>query len=102
MEHHCQNYGLSGNTVIDIHKVDGSTDEGSVLTTKLTLTNAVTDGTVFGKNYLLNTQSTASGITLPVFSTRNFDAFDAIKIDIDSNADSARNLSINVWFRARV
>ena len=99
---HCKSYGTSGNTVIDIHKIDGSTDEGSVLTTKLTLANTVTDGTVFGKNYLLSTESTASGITLPVFSTRNFDAYDAIRVDIDSNAVSARNLSINVWFRARV
>lgn len=98
---HCKDYGSSGNTIIDMHKIDGATDEGTILSTKLQMTNAVTDTTVFGKNYLLSTESTASGITLPAFTTRNFDAFDGLRVDIDSSATAAENLTINVWFRAR-
>lgn len=98
---HCKQYGTSGNTVIDIHKIDGATDEGTILSTKLQMTNAVSNNTVFGKNYLLSTQSTASGITLPAFTTRNFDAFDGLRVDIDSSATGSEDLTINVWFRAR-
>ena len=97
----CRVYGTSGNTVLDIHKVSGSTDSGTVLSTKITLSNAVTDGQGFGSNFITSTSATATGVTLPVFSSRNFDAFQGLRLDIDSNAAGARDLTLNVWFRAR-
>ena len=97
---HMRLYGTTGNTVVDIHKIVGSTDSGTVLSTKITLPNSMSNGQVFGVNYVEST-SQAGGATLPVFSSRNFNTFDALRVDIDSNAVAANDLSLFVWYRPR-
>ena len=97
---HMRLYGSTGNTVVDIHKIVGSSDSGTVLSTKITLPSSMANGQVFGVNYVDST-SQAGGSTLPVFSSRDFNAFDALRVDIDSNATGANDLSLFVWYRPR-
>lgn len=97
----CRDYGTSGNTVLDLHKITNATDNGTVLTTKITLTNAVSNGFVWGTNYITNASNSTTGVTLPVFSNTDFNAFQGLRLDIDSNATNAEDLTVNIWFRAR-
>ena len=91
--------GSSGSTVVDIHRVTSAGDQGTILSTKLTIPSTVT-AVPWGKNFVYVTEQ-ASGTTLPVASTTDFNAFDFLRIDIDSVAVAARDLIINLWYRPR-
>jgi hypothetical protein len=96
--------GSSGTTTVDLHSITGSTDNGSILDTKLSITSAATDGIAFYTNYLDASSSGGTGITLPTFAAatnRNLSQGDALRIDLDDNATSAYDLSINIHYRPR-
>jgi len=94
--------GLSGTTTVDIHSITGSTDNGTILSTKLSITSAAANGISFYTNYLDVSSSGGTGITLPTFASaanRLLNQGDALRIDVDGNALSARDLTINIHYR---
>lgn len=93
--------GSSGSTVIDLHYERAGVDQGSVFSTKITIPNTVSDNGYFWKNIIDANSDASGGITLPVFSTTDFNQGDILRADIDSNAIGARNLIINIFMRPR-
>lgn len=93
--------GTSGTTTIDIHSITGSTDNGSILTVKPSITSAADNGIVFFTNLVTGGNSAGTGITLPTFATTQFDSGDGIRVDLDSNASDAFDLSLTIHYRPR-
>lgn len=95
-----RNSGASGSTVLDLHLVNNDTDQGSQWSTKLTLPSNGGIVTAF-VDYVTATSQSTAGVTLPAFTTRDFSAFDVLRIDVDSNAVGANDLIINIEYRPR-
>ena len=91
--------GSLSSTIIDIHRVTSAGDQGSIFSTPLTIPSSVS-AVPFGKNFQDNTEQ-ASGTTLPVASVTDFNAFDMLRVDIQSNAVGALDLTLNIWYRPR-
>lgn len=96
-----RNSGVSGSTVLDLHLVQNDVDQGSEWSTKLTLPS--NGGLVtFAIDYASATSQATAGVTLPTFATdRDYDAFDFLRLDLDSNAVGANDLIINLEYRPR-
>ena len=93
--------GVANTTVVDLHLIRAGIDLGSIWSTKLQIANFATDGVTFGKNYPAASESSPTGITLPVFTTYNLNAFDQLRVDLDANAELACQLSLNIHYRPR-
>ena len=93
--------GTSGTTQVDIHSITGSTDNGAILSTPLSLTSAASNGIVFFTELLTPSSSGGTGITLPVFSATDFNAGDGFRVDLVSNADDALDLTLTIHYRPR-
>jgi hypothetical protein len=93
--------GTAGNTVLDLHWNNGSSDQGTALSTKLTIANTAADGVVFYRNLIDASSSAPTGVTLPVFSKTQFDQGDFIRVDVDSNATAAHDIVLNIHYRPR-
>lgn len=97
--------GSSGTTTLDIHKIDGGgTDQGSIFTTKASIASTSSNNAYAAENFLTATTQTSTGLTLPAFlddAARQFNQFDALRIDIDSVMAEAENAFINIHFRPR-
>lgn len=98
------NAGLSGNTVIDIHRLSsgGSVDNGTIFSTKPEISTAAADGT-YAFIDVINSVDLAlpAGHTKAIFSVTEFDAGDALRLDIDSAMTGALNLNFQLLFRPR-
>ena len=93
--------GGSGSTVIDCHLIRGGVDLGTIFSTKITIDNSAADGINFWKNLISATESSETGITNPIFSTVNLSRGDSLRLDLDSHAPGARDVSINLHYRPR-
>ena len=94
--------GTAGNTEIDIHKITTSgSNSGSILSTTARINHADTDGFGNYTNVLDNTSNVATNSRLPVFNITQFNAGEALSIDIVSNATNAEDLVVCIWYRAR-
>ena len=94
--------GTSGNTEIDIHKINTSgADAGSILSTTALINHADTDGFGNYTNLLDSTSNVATNSRLPVFSSTEFSAGESLRVDLVSNATAAKDLVVCIWYRAR-
>lgn len=94
--------GSSGTTEIDIHKISTiGLDTGSILSTTAQITHASSDGAPNYKNLLVPSALASAGTTLPVFSSTEFSVGEQLRIDVVSNATGAKDLHVNIWYRAR-
>lgn len=91
--------GDSGSSVIDIHWLNSSGDQGTILSTKITIDNTATDARPFYKNLLDASSSAPSGVTLPVFQKTQFIAGDTLRVDLDSSSSNVRDLVLNIHYR---
>lgn len=95
--------GSAGTTTIDLHRLTGgSTDAGSILTTKPSV-----DSTAASESYQFvdiannTTLSSPTGHTLADFNLLEFNAGDAIRLDLDSAMTGGENLNFQLMFRPR-
>lgn len=94
--------GSGGTTTFDIHLIDGGgTDQGSIFSTKPSITSVSSTNSYAAENYETATSQTSTGITLPVIPTKTYDQFDAFRIDIDSTMVDAENAFLAIHFRPR-
>lgn len=95
--------GASGTTTVDVHKIDtDGTDLGTIFSTKLSITSATSDGSVFYTNYLDATANAPTGVTNPINTNDAaliLSQGQGLRVDIDGNASSARDLSVNINYR---
>lgn len=100
---HLRLTGISGTTTIDIHKIDtDGTDLGTIFTTKISITSAATDGVIFYTNFLDASSNAPTGVTNGVevnAAALIFSQGQGLRVDIDGNASSARDLTINAHYR---
>lgn len=94
--------GVNGLTEIDLHKVlaDG-TDEGSIFTTKPTISPSAADGSFQVLNLANGGSEEPTGHTLGEFSLSSFDKFDGIRLDLDSAMGASEDLQVIMFFRPR-
>jgi len=95
--------GSSGTTTVDVHKIDtDGTDLGTIFSTKLSITSAAADGVIFYTNFLDASENNPTGVTNPI--NTNAAALvltqgQGLRVDIDGNATSSRDLSVNINYR---
>lgn len=92
--------GTSGTTELDIETYTGGVSNGSILSTTLTILSS-SPVAQFYVDLLTPLSSATTGVTLPVFSSTEFNAGDAIAPKLISNATNANNLIVNVHYRPR-
>lgn len=98
--------GTSGNTTIDLHKINTSgTDAGSIFTNKIIVNADETNQKGFFVNFIANTNNDVdeSASQLPTMSdaNRNIDAGESLRVDIDGVAEDARDLGLFIHYRPR-
>lgn len=96
--------GTSGTTTFDLQWLSESgVVEGSLLSTKTSMTTGVGNNAYYIKNLLTDTVLTqpASGFTEPVFSKTEFDAGDAIFLNIDDAMENSADAAVLLHFRPR-
>jgi hypothetical protein len=93
--------GSSGNTVVDIHLIRAGADLGTILSTKLTIPFSTSGIVHFYKNLIDASSYVPSGLTLPVFSVTDFNAGDVLRMDLDTTAIGAFDLTYNLHYRPR-
>lgn len=99
-------WGNSGNTQLDLHKINSSgTDQGSLLSSNWIIAHNETDERGFYKNFVDSTENAHSqaASNMPNISSANLelDAGESLRLDIVSNASDARDLSVYVYYRPR-
>lgn len=94
--------GSTGTTTLDVHLIDGGgTDQGSIFSTKPSITTAAGNNAYAAENYLDALSQVTAGITLPVIPVKDFDRFDAFRFDVDSAMSVAENCFFSIHFRPR-
>lgn len=94
--------GSSGTTEIDLSWLDGSESvQGSIFSTLPAIDSTAGNNAYGAINIIDATNSTGTGITLPVLSKTEFNQFDAIRFDITQAMSGAENCGINIHFRPR-
>ena len=101
--------GSSGATVIDLHKINTSgVDQGSIFQGFHTysIPSGATSGKGFFRNYIDGTSVFPSGTFGGtrgdmLDADRLFSAGEVLRVDVVSNADGARDLSVTVFYRPR-
>ena len=95
--------GTSGSSIFDIHRLTGGdTDAGSIFSTRPEF-----DTTAANNTYTVYDQANTTTITLPtghtlaVLSAINFDAGDALRLDIDAAMPGASNAGVYIFIRPR-
>lgn len=95
--------GTSGSSIFDIHRLTGGdTDAGSIFSTRPEF-----DSTAANNTYTVYDQANAATVNLPtghtlaVLSTINFNAGDALRLDIDAAMPGASNAGVYIFIRPR-
>lgn len=94
------NTGTAGTTEMDIETYTNGVSNGSILSTTLSILSS-SPVAQFYVDLLTPANSSTTGVTLPVFSTTELNAGDAIAPKLISNATGANNLIVNVHYRPR-
>jgi len=92
--------GDSGTTEVDIKYYRAGADQGSILSTTLQIT-AGSGETYFSVDLLTPSSETGAGVTVPVFSTTGFNAFDHLAVKLTTAAVSVEQLTLNIHYRPR-
>ena len=95
--------GNSGTTTVDVHWISGGdTDEGTIFTTKPSVTTTASDDTITTRDVLNSaTLSNPTGHTLAVLNKTDFDAGDTLRLDLDDAMTGANNFQFTIFFRPR-
>ena len=93
--------GSSGTSTLDIHLERAGSDLGTILSTKLSISSAAPNSAYFWKNLIDAGSGASAGVTLPVFSTTDFNQGDILRADLDGNAVNANDLVLQIWIRPR-
>ena len=93
--------GDTGTTLIDCHLVRNQVDQGSIFSSPISISNTAANGAHFGKDLVLNNNETPAGVVLPTISTVILNQFDDLRIDVDSAAVGAEDLTITIHYRLR-
>jgi hypothetical protein len=95
--------GSSGTTTIDIHRLTGpGVDAGSIFSTKPSFATTAGNDAYFLEDFLNSTTVvTGTGITVPVLNITDFNAGDALRIDLDAAQNNAENCGLAIYFRPR-
>ena len=97
--------GTGGTTTVDVHKISaGGTDDGSIFATKPAVNSNAGNNAYGVVDYENASTLSPTGITLPTFTdaaARDFDAFEALRFDLDDAMDLAENYFLNIHFRPR-
>lgn len=101
-----RDWGNSGNTQIDLHKINSSgVDQGSLLSSNWIIAHNETNQRGFMKNFVASTENAhsqaASNMPNISSSNLNLDAGESLRLDIESSASNARDLSVYVYYRPR-
>jgi len=95
--------GVSGSSIFDIHRLTGGdTDAGSIFSTLPEFDSTAADNT-----YTVYDQANSATVTLPVghtlavLSTTEFNAGDALRLDIDAAMPGASNAGVYIFLRPR-
>lgn len=101
--YYCNQVGTTGTTTLDIHKLSGGgTDDGSIFSTLPSVdTTASNDSYTLYDQLNSTTVSNPTGHTLAVLSTVNFDAGDALRMDVDATMGGANGFQLGVLYRPR-
>jgi hypothetical protein len=93
--------GSSGTTAMDVHWYSApGVDEGTIFTTKPSITSAAGDAAYVGV-YDETSIGGGTGMTGPELAKTEFDAGDALRVDIDTAQDSSYTASLTIYFRPR-
>lgn len=96
--------GTSSTSTLDIHRLTApGVDSGSIFGTRPAFASSAGNNAYFLFDFLNNaTVVTGTGITLPTLVTTNFNAGDALRIDLDgAMAGNPENLGLTIYFRPR-
>lgn len=94
--------GTAGTTTFDVHLIDGSgNDTGSIFTVQPSIDSTAPNNAYASRDFITPSDETSTGITLPTLPTRDFDKFDAFRIDIDAAMTSAENCFLSIHYRPR-
>ena len=96
--------GSGGSTTLDIHRLTSpGVDVGSIFSTLPSFASSSGDDAYFLYDFLnATTVKTGTGVTLPVLSTTNFNAGDALRIDLDAaQSGGPENCGLTIYFRPR-
>jgi len=95
--------GTSGFTEIDIHWLSGgATDNGTIFSIKPRIDTTASNDTYASYRELDSaTLSLPTGFTLATLSKTQFDAGDAIRLDLDSAMIGANNFQFTFFYRPR-
>lgn len=94
------NRGTAGTTELDIETYTSGVNNGSILSTTLSITSGA-GVSQFYLDLLTPNSDASAGVTLPVFSSTLLNAGDAIAPKLISNATNAVNLITNIHYRPR-
>ena len=95
--HLVQRTGSSGVTEFDIVWYDQSNVlQGSIFSTKPSISFSASDGARGFKNLVTNTELTQTGVTLPVFSKSTFLEGERIELRLISSASGTQNASLHI------
>lgn len=95
--------GSAGTTTVDVHFLDtGGTDQGTIFSTKPSVDTTAANGsyTLFRQTDS-TTLANPTGHTLAILSTTQFDAGDALRLDIDSSMTGGENFMFGLMYRPR-
>jgi len=97
------NTGTAGTNTVDVHRLTGgTTDAGTIFSTRPSITSAAADGSYTVRDETTSTTlSLPTGHTLAVLSTSQFDAGDALRLDLDANGSGSQNFQFTIHFRPR-
>jgi len=95
--------GTSGSSIFDIHRLTGGdTDAGSIFSTLPEFDSTAADNTYTVYDELNSTTvALPTGHTLAVLSTTQFNAGDALRLDIDAAMPGASNAGVYIFLRPR-
>ena len=93
--------GDSGTTEIEIGYIRAGVSQGSLRSTNLQITADSGQSTYFATDLLTPNSETGPGVTLPVFSTINLNAFDHLYVKLIGAATEVSDLTINIHYRPR-
>lgn len=94
----------TGTTTIDIHKLSsgGTSDDGTIFSVLPSVNGTAANGTYTLYDQVNSTTiANPTGHTLAVLSTINFDAGEALRLDLDAAQTDSNNFQMGIMFRPR-
>jgi hypothetical protein len=92
--------GSSGTTEFDIiWKNKAGADQGSIFSTTPKINSTSANETIGYKNLITTTETSPTGVTLPVFSKTEFLEGESLYLKLNSSMVSANNCGLTIFYR---